>query len=156
MASEMEPCPFCHEGLHHARDYDGDPTFAHPESGCILAGKAWDVDGFNYAAWNTRPVPAPVGVNGIAPEVLRRYETMIEAQGIRWPECVPDPGTDLAHLTWMLAQMYGGMDTDKANRWLGFIQGCLISRGLTTVTEERDFTRPFFAALTPQTSEAGE
>jgi hypothetical protein len=32
----------------------------------------------------------------------------------------------------------------KANRWLGFIQGIMIERGLLTVKEERDFTRPFF------------
>ncbi len=35
----------------------------------------------------------------------------------------------------------------KLNRWLGYIQGVLIERGLTTVDEERDFTRPYFRPL---------
>lgn len=33
-------------------------------------------------------------------------------------------------------------DNSKVNRWLGFIQGCLILNGLTTVEAERNFTRP--------------
>lgn len=35
----------------------------------------------------------------------------------------------------------------KLNRWLGYIQGCLIERGYTTVQCERDFTRPLFRPL---------
>ncbi|WP_127275177.1 hypothetical protein [Mesorhizobium sp. M8A.F.Ca.ET.021.01.1.1] len=35
----------------------------------------------------------------------------------------------------------------KANRWLGYIQGVLIERGLLTVQEERDATRPYFRPL---------
>jgi hypothetical protein len=33
---------------------------------------------------------------------------------------------------------------DKLNRWLGFVQGCLISWKMTTVNEQREWTRPFF------------
>lgn len=33
---------------------------------------------------------------------------------------------------------------DKANRWVGFIQGVLIANGITTVENERDYTRPLF------------
>lgn len=40
-----------------------------------------------------------------------------------------------------------GMPIEKANRWLGYIQGVLISRGITTVEEERDWTRPLFRPL---------
>lgn len=43
--------------------------------------------------------------------------------------------------------MRWGMDGGKANRWLGFIQGCMIMRGMTTVQAERDFTRPYFKAV---------
>jgi hypothetical protein len=39
------------------------------------------------------------------------------------------------------------IDEGKANRWLGFVQGVMISGGLTTVMAERDFTRPLFHAL---------
>jgi hypothetical protein len=35
----------------------------------------------------------------------------------------------------------------KLNRWLGYIQGVLIERRVTTVTEERDWTRPLFRPL---------
>ena len=35
----------------------------------------------------------------------------------------------------------------KLNRWLGYIQGCLIERGRTTVEVERDWTRPLFRGL---------
>jgi hypothetical protein len=35
----------------------------------------------------------------------------------------------------------------KLNRWLGYIQGCLIERGYTTVQAERDWTRPLFRPL---------
>ncbi len=33
---------------------------------------------------------------------------------------------------------------DKANRWLGFVQGVLISHDITTSDIERDYTRPLF------------
>ncbi len=35
----------------------------------------------------------------------------------------------------------------KLNRWLGYIQGILIERGLTTVKAERDWTRLIFTPL---------
>jgi len=35
----------------------------------------------------------------------------------------------------------------KLCRWLGYIQGVLIERGLTTVRAERDWTRPYFRPL---------
>lgn len=36
---------------------------------------------------------------------------------------------------------------DKMNRWLGFIQGVLAMRGIISVDEEREFTRPLFHSL---------
>ena len=35
----------------------------------------------------------------------------------------------------------------KLNRWLGYIQGCLIQWEITTVQDERDWTRPLFRPL---------
>lgn len=35
----------------------------------------------------------------------------------------------------------------KLNRWLGYIQGVMIERGLTTVETERDWTRPLFRPI---------
>lgn len=34
-------------------------------------------------------------------------------------------------------------DNSKVNRWLGYVQGVLITTGLLTVDGERDFTRPY-------------
>jgi len=34
----------------------------------------------------------------------------------------------------------------KVGKWLGFIEGVLISKGITTVDAERDFTRPIYHA----------
>ena len=61
-----------------------------------------------------------------------------------------DP-TSLEHLLWMCEECKTnvrddgqGMPTDKYSRWLGYIQGCIIMHGLTTVEEERNRTRPWF------------
>ena len=40
-----------------------------------------------------------------------------------------------------------GLPVAKLNRWLGYIQGVLIERGITTVEAERDWTRPLFRPL---------
>lgn len=78
-------------------------------------------------------------------DITRRYEAMLRAHHIYTPVCKPDPGNDLCHVLWMLHQLRKPMETGKAMRWLGFIQGILIERGFTTVTAERDFTRPYFS-----------
>lgn len=61
--------------------------------------------------------------------------------------------TSFEHLLWMCEHCEPrvrddgqGMPTDKYSRWLGFIQGCLIMHGFTTVEEERNRTRPWFNA----------
>lgn len=41
-------------------------------------------------------------------------------------------------------EKYDSLPIDKLSRWLGYIQGVLIERGLTTVQRERDFSRPLF------------
>lgn len=60
--------------------------------------------------------------------------------------------TSLEHLLWMCEYCKNqvrddglGMNVAKYSRWLGFIQGCLISQGHTTVDAERDRTRPWFS-----------
>jgi ubiquinone biosynthesis protein UbiJ len=35
----------------------------------------------------------------------------------------------------------------KLSRWLGYVQGKIIAEGLTTVEEEREWTRPLFRPL---------
>lgn len=39
------------------------------------------------------------------------------------------------------------LSEDKANRWLGFVQGVLTVADLIQVDSERDFTRPLFHEL---------
>lgn len=45
-----------------------------------------------------------------------------------------------------------GLPVPKLCRWLGYIQGVLIERGLTTVEAERDWTRSLFRPLDFKTS----
>lgn len=36
---------------------------------------------------------------------------------------------------------------DKAQRWLGFVQGVLVAAGVLEIEQERDYTRPLFHAV---------
>ena len=45
------------------------------------------------------------------------------------------------------ACMKRSLPIPKLCRWLGFIQGVLIERGITTVEAERNWTRPLFKPL---------
>jgi hypothetical protein len=60
------------------------------------------------------------------------------------------PRLSLKNLQWMCETaiaMSEDMVDDKASRWLGFVQGCLATRGLIDVDEERDITRPMFHSV---------
>lgn len=62
------------------------------------------------------------------------------------PDC-PDK-TSESHLTWMLTEICSASVTgSKAQRWLGFVQGIMVSRGYITVDGERDRTRPIFTGV---------
>jgi hypothetical protein len=77
-------------------------------------------------------------------EIYNRYDSIL-ARLESSINCESEPGTSYAHLRWMLSELKTAkFPKGKANRWLGFIQGIMIERGLLTVHEERDFTRPFF------------
>ena len=60
-------------------------------------------------------------------------------------------GPELAERTTkMCTHARGHLDVfteDKANRWLGFVQGMLTVAGLIQVDAERDYTRPLFHAI---------
>lgn len=73
--------------------------------------------------------------------ILTRYEEML---GHGEVACEPEPGISLAHLRWMLREIRDQEDELKSSRWLGFVQGVLVMMGVTTVTEERNFTRSYF------------
>ncbi|RVL37967.1 hypothetical protein [Sinorhizobium meliloti] len=77
-------------------------------------------------------------------DILNRYDGML-AEITSKVECCDVPGTDACHLRWMLANIKSGFAGEKSHRWLGFVQGVMIARGITTVQAERDFTRPYFS-----------
>lgn len=87
---------------------------------------------------------AAIASAAIPQDILDRYDTMLAAitSDVR---CEPEPGTQPWHLRWMLQQIPTFTDVGKANRWLAFVQAMLIFKGQTTVTAERDFTRPYFS-----------
>lgn len=96
-------------------------------------------------------------------KAVDRYIEMIEAKGGIKPvnETLREDGdpTSLPHILWMLKELKtkiqpysgNGFSVDKFSRWLGFIQGVLISKGLTTVRAERDITRSWFTTQIPET-----
>ena len=58
--------------------------------------------------------------------------------------------TSLEHLLWMcdtcipnIRSDGRGYSVDKYSRWLGYVQGVLVCKGLTTVHAERDRVREF-------------
>ena len=50
------------------------------------------------------------------------------------------------HLLWMLKEIELNQEQSltKKHRWLGFVQGVIITKGWTTVLNERDATRDAF------------
>ena len=54
--------------------------------------------------------------------------------------------TNPVHLIWMLQQIKDNseMSQTKRHRWLGYIQGVLVMKGVFSVEEERGYTRPIF------------
>lgn len=81
--------------------------------------------------------------------LFQRYRDLIETSLIEASGADAPPGTDLQHLHWMCVEAMDNihqMPIDKASRWLGFVQGCMVMHGLISVEAERDFSRPLFHA----------
>lgn len=77
----------------------------------------------------------------ISPVIVDRYKQIIDKN--LDGDLETDPYQKLSHLRWMLDEIVSN-DTQsitKKHRWLGFVQGVLIAKKLTTVDIERDFTR---------------
>ena len=86
-------------------------------------------------------------------KVILRYQGLLMKK-------VSDPYVDLIplkegketedyHLLWMLQELLHNKDQSetKKHRWLGFIQGVIISKGYTTVLDERIITRDIFNGI---------
>lgn len=78
------------------------------------------------------------------------YPTLIQRYIAILKEAEPITGEyqSTEHLIDMLNQIMQyeehGKSLTKCHRWLGYIQGILVARGLTTVDIERDYTRDIF------------
>lgn len=103
-----------------------------------------------------KPLPNPIypPTDQGSLKAFKYYKNMLENRGyvsINHTEKKDGDPTNPEHLLWMCNHCIPrirddgmGYAVSKYSRWLGYIQGCLISRGLTTVEEERDRTRPWF------------
>jgi hypothetical protein len=71
-----------------------------------------------------------------ATDLKKRLEGLYGADYGRHPE----PMTDIQHLVWMCNEVIDSGDefsSTKAHRWIGYIQGVMTARALTTVEFER-------------------
>lgn len=85
-------------------------------------------------------------------KLFKRYQQIcdsaLQSGAMDRREGDPDD-TGLQHLANLCALAQTHIDTypiDKLSRWLGFVQAILTMRGLVTVQQERDFSRPLFHA----------
>lgn len=80
----------------------------------------------------------------------RRYYAVIEALAIRYHNMLIANGLedDLRFALEIHKEAQKReIPLNKLNRWLGYLQGRVISLGHTTVQKERDFTRPLLRPL---------
>ncbi|AQW88983.1 hypothetical protein FDH34_gp462 [Serratia phage BF] len=79
--------------------------------------------------------------NSFYEDLRFRYIEVLDCQAY----CNPDEPTSNKHLVWMLLELSNpNMSETKKHRWLGYIQGCMVSKGLINVQEERELTRDVF------------
>lgn len=83
-------------------------------------------------------------------ELLDKYEkdciSLLPPNSVLSIEQKPGDETNPVHLIWMLQQIKDNseMSQTKRHRWLGYIQGVLVMKGVFNVEEEREYTRPIF------------
>lgn len=74
-------------------------------------------------------------------ELRQRYLDILGTKAV----CNPEHPTSHHHLAWMLTAMGSDeMSETKKHRWLGYIQGCMVSQNLINVEDERNSTRSVF------------
>lgn len=77
--------------------------------------------------------------------VAKTYRDMLMEVGVK--ENREEKGSvEQPHLLWMLNEIINNknMSIIKKNRWLGFIQGCLVKDGFLNIEKERNWTRNIF------------
>ena len=77
--------------------------------------------------------------------VANKYIDLFNTQGVSILRNENDP-TSHGHLRWMLQEIVDNvyLSKTKKNRWLGYVQGCMVKDGLIDVEKERDNTRNIF------------
>jgi len=78
--------------------------------------------------------------------VAKKYIKLLEEEHNVTYEKDEDNPTSLPHLLWMLYEITLDryMTHTKKNRWLGYVQGCLVIDGVISVDVERKETRHIF------------
>lgn len=89
--------------------------------------------------------PTPAEQSGFK-QVVQRYLDMLDDKGVHDAVQETKGSTNWTHLRWMLEEIRDSQDMSdtQRNRWLGFIQGCLIKDELTDIPTERNATRALF------------
>jgi hypothetical protein len=93
---------------------------------------------------------SPADLTPYSPEWLMAYDAAILQCKIRYKQMVYQKvGTfgGRGKLLAFLDEFVPGMPLAKINRWLGYIQGVLIEKNVTTEEAEREWTRPLFRPL---------
>lgn len=77
----------------------------------------------------------------------QRYKEMLGGYEVRQSQRTQASHELLEFIMLFMDECIADKPVPKLCRWLGYIQGVLIERGITTVQEERDWTRPLFRPL---------
>lgn len=86
-------------------------------------------------------------------ELLDKYKkdciSLLPPNSVLSIEQKPGDETNPIHLIWMLQQIKDDseMSQTKRHRWLGYIQGVLVMKGVFSVEEEREYTHPIFNGI---------
>lgn len=154
MASEMEllPCPFCGGRAEIVGHYGIAPYHVRcmgQRLGCIAQGPSRSNQASAAAAWNTRPVPAPVGVKDLEWDEPSGHG----ATPYYWAVGARTRAKSY-RIDW---EGYGLGHTDHAGPYMLMDIGKFPSIEAAKAAAQADYRQIILSALTsPQTSEAGE
>lgn len=79
----------------------------------------------------------------LATEVAQSCYTKLQKFAIL-PNLLENRPVALSHLAWMCEEIIANADkwpVTKLHRWLGFIQGCFVVYGISSIEEEKDLVR---------------
>lgn len=92
--------------------------------------------------------PAPKTWQDLNAHLMARYEQMLALNRLAVSARVgPDLYQRAEQLCRHAIAHVHEIPEDKANRWLGFVQGVLVCAGIMDIEAERDHTRPMFHAI---------